>query len=154
MIKNGWYNEPQRHSMAAKGIKTAQNSIKTEKLKDYIINQIKHFNEIADGKEWIAEIMSINGHILLNDVQFSDKTDYSELKWDVEDDERVIGYIHYHPPGIMDEFSAQDFELACTVHNLRKNKDKFTYTIMGVITLNGNNKITAKFYAFKPNKKL
>jgi len=139
--------------MAAKGIKTKPiKHPKVTQLEDYISNQIKHYIKASNGKEWIAEIIEINGNVMLNDVQFSDKTDYSELKWDMEDDMKVIGYIHYHPPGIKEEFSAQDFELASTIHNLRKNKEKYTYTIMGVVSKDYNDKITAKFYGIKPKK--
>lgn len=154
-----WQNESQRHLLSSKGIPNRYilNSQGKPKIKvglpKYFIDQIKYLIKTADNNEWIAEIVSLNGLITIDDVQISDKMDYSELRWNKGDEKRAIGYIHYHPKGLIKEFSAEDFVLTCTIHDLRDNKTEYPYTIMGVIHHHDDkkNKYSVQLYAVKPN---
>jgi len=135
-----WPGERQRHAMSARGVtsSTYQYNAHGKRvlkigLPSYTKEEVKHLSEIAQGKEWIAELSMLNGHIIIDDVQISDKLDYSELRWNIGDDVRDVGYIHYHPPGIIPEFSSEDFVLAFQIHKLRKNCKDYPYTIMGLV---------------------
>jgi hypothetical protein len=139
-----WHFESRRHGLASKGIRTSDISptyhymangkpaLKVG-LPSYTREQLKSLNDLAAGKEWIAELIAIKGVIFIDDVQISDTVDKSWLRWDKGDEKRDIGYIHFHPPGIIPEFSAQDFVLAMNVHNLRTNRKDYPYTIMGLV---------------------
>ena len=154
----GWPGERQRHAMSARGVTNTTyryNSRGKQKLQvglpPFMRGEVRYLSNIARGKEWIAELSMINDHIIIDDVQMSDKLDYSELRWNIGDDERDIGYIHYHPPGIIPEFSSEDFVLAIKVHNLRKNCKEYPYTIMGMVypTKDGFN---VRLYGVNPSE--
>lgn len=139
MKRKGWSGESQRHSLSAKGIQSSYNYSAKGKprliigLPSYTKEKLKMLNEIANGKEWIAELIIVNESIFIDDIRVSDQHAKSWLNWNSGDDLRDVGYIHYHPPGIIPEFSAQDFILVSEVHKLRKNKEKYPYTIMGLV---------------------
>jgi hypothetical protein len=139
-----WHFESRRHELASKGIRTSDISptynysahgkpMLKVGLPSYTREKLKTLNAVADGKEWIAELIAIKGVVFIDDVQISDTVDKSWLRWDKGDEKRDIGYIHFHPPGIIPEFSAQDFVLAMNVHELRTNKKDYPYTIMGMV---------------------
>jgi len=138
---NGWYNESHRHKLASMGIKTTYKYKGSGKRKlqimlpEYTKQQITHITKMADegSKEWIAELKVKNGQIYMNDIQISQEVDHSYLHWDSGDELEDVGYIHFHPKSLIPEFTAQDFVLAINVHNLRKNKNIYPYTIMGLI---------------------
>jgi len=151
----GWYGQKEQHRLASKGIKSKYQYKTSGKpklavgLPKYSRDRIAHLTELADGKEWIAELKIIKGDIIIDDVQISDELDVSFLNWNVGDEETDVGYIHYHPPELIPEFSSQDFVLACTVHDMRENKENYPYTLMGlVIPENGNLKTI--LYGIKP----
>lgn len=151
-----WLGERQRHAMSAKGILTKDYCYNAHGKKElgiylpaYTADRVKHINKITDGKEWIAELSIINGYIIIDDIQASDKIDYSQLRWNIGDDMRDIGYIHLHPQGIIPDFSSTDFVLAINIHKLRKNKKKYPYTIMGVVYPK-NNKTVIRLYGINP----
>jgi len=139
----GWAKEPRRHALSAYGIpnkitkkKTAATQVTGKLFPQHVLEQIKEYNEIADGREWIAEFDLVNGSILMNDFQFSDDVDASYLNWDGERDSIYnVGYIHYHPDNLVPMFTAQDFVLGCRLHNMRTegSKEKLGYTLMGLV---------------------
>lgn len=152
-----WPGERQRHAMSARGITSSTyqynahgKQILEVELPSYTADKVRLLTKIAQGKEWIAELSILNGYIIIDDVQVSDKIDYSELRWNIGDDIRDIGYIHYHPPGIVPEFSSEDFVLAFKVHNLRKQKEKYPYTIMGLVHPSENG-FKMRLYGVKPS---
>jgi len=151
-----WPRESQRHAMSSRGVPTAKyrynarGSPRVEVgLPQYTKQQIEHLSSLAQGKEWIAELSIINGEVIIDDIQVSDKIDQSNLRWNIGDNVRNVGYIHNHPPGIIPEFSAQDFILAFNIHELRQNKDKYPYTIMGVVYPIGET-LKIKLYGINP----
>lgn len=146
--------------MNRKGIKTANakyqySSRGKKKLKvalpDYSREVIKHITRISNGKEWIAELNMINGEIIIDDIQVSHEINHSYLHWDRDDESKNVGYIHYHPPTIIPEFSAQDFVLAMNIHELRHNKEHYPYTIMGLVYPDGD-KLKTRIYAINPDE--
>lgn len=154
----GWKREKQRHSLAAKGISSSY-QLKVQgkphlaiRLPKYARDQIKQLTQMAhDGqKEWIAEFTIINGDIIINDVQISEEIDHSYLKWDTGDEKNNIGYIHFHPQILIPEFSEQDFVLAMNLHDMRKNKEAYPYTLMGLVYPD-KGKLVIRLYAMKPN---
>lgn len=163
---SGWHGESRKHSLARKGIKTAQGiesskyTMKTTKgkpklkvgLPEYSKEQIKHLCLLAEGKEWIAELNMINGDILIDDVQVSKEIDHSYLRWNDGDESSNVGYIHYHPKTLIPEFSAQDFVLAMEIHNIRENKKKYPYTLMGLVYPEENDQLSIRIYAINPKK--
>lgn len=144
---NGWPREPHRHALASRGIPSkgqAKVSMKRGKgtevprflFPPHVLEQIKQYNEIADGREWIAEFDLVNGSIIMNDFQFSDDVDASYLNWDGKRDSIYnAGYIHYHPKNLAPLFTAQDFVLGCKLHKMRskESKEKIGYTLMGLV---------------------
>ena len=161
-----WKGESRRHSLARKGIKTAKGiespkySVKTSEgkpklkigLPEYSREQIKHLCQLADGKEWIAELNMVNDEILIDDVQVSKEINQSYLRWNTGDEDYNVGYIHYHPKTLIPEFSAQDFVLAMEIHDIRENKDKYPYTLMGLVYPDDNDKLQLIIYAINPEK--
>lgn len=147
MSNKGWHNESRRHSLAAKGVRTrgevpiprVLNGDKPMPLFVFsgpVLGMIREYNEISDGKEWIAEFDLVRGNVILNDVQFSDDVDASYLKWDGErDSAHNVGYVHYHPGNLVPKFTAQDFVLGCKLHGLRGGDTihKMPYTLMGLV---------------------
>jgi len=137
----GWKNESQRHRMASMGISTTYKYKGSGKRKlqimlpEYTKKQISHITQMADegSKEWIAELKVKNGQIYMDDIQISNEVDHSYLNWSTGDENEDVGYIHFHPKSLIPEFTAQDFVLACNIHELRKNKESYPYTIMGLI---------------------
>jgi len=138
---SGWHKESHRHRLASMGISTSYKYKGSGKRKlqimlpKYTKEQIVHITRMADegSKEWIAELKVKNGEIYLNDIQISTEVDHSYLNWTKGDEDEDVGYIHFHPKSLIPEFTAQDFVLAFNVHKLRKNKDEYPYTIMGLI---------------------
>ena len=63
-----------------------------------------------------------------------------------------MGYIHFHPKTLIPEFSAQDFVLAMEIHEIRENKDKYPYTIMGLVYPDDNDNLKLRMYAINPKK--
>jgi len=151
--RRGWYNESTRHSLARRGVKTYV--AKGKKLKiglpSFTIDKIKALNQVAKGDEWIAELIMLGGEIFIDDIQISDLQNKSYLRWNTGDDERDIGYIHYHPDGIIPEFSATDFILAMKIHDLRKQKKSYPYTVMGLV-FSDSGRIYIRMYGIKPKK--
>lgn len=156
----GWKGESRRHSLARKGIKTSKYNVIPSKgkeklqigLPDYVREQIKHLSELSDGKEWIAELNMVNGDILVDDIQVSKEINHSYLRWNEGDESHNVGYIHYHPKTLIPEFSAQDFVLAMEIHNIRKNKEQYPYTLMGLVYPDDNDKLHLRIYAINPKK--
>lgn len=154
-----WNQESHRHAMAAKGVKTKYiyrahgNPKLAVALPSYSEERIKHITSLSDEgqKEWIAEMIILNGEVIIDDIRPSEILDKSNLHWTLGDDKRDVGYIHYHPPQLIPEFSAQDFVLAINVHNLRTNKNKYPYTIMGLVYPDGN-KLKVRLYGIKPKQ--
>lgn len=155
-----WRGNPMGHSLASRGVKTKYQMKQVKgkpKLKlglpPYVKDQIKHLTEMADdgGKEWIAELSMINGDIIIDDVQVSKELDVSFLRWNHGDEDRNIGYIHYHPAELIPEFTTQDFILAYEIHKLRKNKENMPYTIMGLIYPE-NGELVIVLYGINPSK--
>lgn len=144
---NGWPREPRRHALASRGISSkGQVPVSREIEKGtevprflfppHVLEQIKQYNEIADGREWIAEFDLVNGSIIMNDFQFSSDVDASYLNWDGKRDSIYnVGYIHYHPKNLAPLFTAQDFVLGCKLHKMRSkgSKQKIGYTLMGLV---------------------
>lgn len=166
MVAIGWKGESRRHSLARKGVKTAKgitnskynviNSKGKPKLKiglpDYSRDQIKHLCQLANGKEWIAELNMVNGDILIDDIQVSKEVDHSYLRWNKGDESHNVGYIHFHPKTLIPEFSAQDFVLAIEIHDIRGNKGNYPYTIMGLVYPDDNDKLHLRMYAINPKQ--
>ena len=156
----GWHKESRRHSLSSKGIKSTQ-KYKVSKgkgktklsigLPEYSKDMIKHITELADGKEWIAELNVVKGDIIIDDIQISEEIDHSYLRWNNGDEVHNVGYIHYHPETLIPEFSAQDFVLAFNIHDLRANKDEYPYTVMGLVYPDGD-KLKVKMYGVDPSK--
>lgn len=140
-MRRGWHRNRYGHGLAARGVRTKVlfpkgkfSSFPLQKLDEYTIQQVRLYNDLAKDREWIAEFDSINGSIVINDVQFNDCSDESYLKWDTGDEYKNVGYIHYHPPGIVPKFSAQDFVLGVILHGRRRNRSNGDYTYMGLVT--------------------
>jgi len=160
-----WKNESRKHSLARRGIKTASgippskySTIQSDgksKLKiglpEYSKEQIKYLCQLAEGKEWIAELNMVNDDILIDDVQVSKEINHSYLRWNTGDEDYNVGYIHYHPKTLIPEFSAQDFVLALEIHEIRQNKDKYPYTLMGLVYPDDNDALHLRIYALNPN---
>lgn len=152
-MTKGWFDQPQRHALASKGIQTA-NSLSQSKinqsreeiqhLSDCGRKQIKALIEKSDGNEWIADLDLHNGEIMIYDEQISDKPDESVMNWDEHitqqqphtDPEFNVGYIHYHPPVVDERPTAQDFILGLSVDKRRldENKKRFEPTVFGLVT--------------------
>ena len=138
-MTKGWHGKKQAHSLASKGIKSKYQYNSNGKYKlavglpDYTRERVKHITDLSDGKEWIAELKMLKSDIIIDDIQISESLDQSFLHWNVGDEETDVGYIHYHPPELIPEFSAQDFVLAINVHEMRENKEKYPYTLMGLV---------------------
>lgn len=156
----GWHDDSRRHSLSRKGIKTAKYSMGKGKgkpklkigLPSYSKEQIKHISKLAQGKEWIAELNMVNGDILIDDIQISKEINHSYLRWNKGDESHNVGYIHYHPKTLIPEFSAQDFILAMEIHEIRENKEKYPFTIMGLVYPDDDGKLHLKMYAINPKK--
>ena len=153
----GWYGNKQKHSLASRGIKSKYQYKSSGKpklaigLPSYTKERIGHLSELAQGKEWIAELKMMNGDIIIDDIQISDTVDQSFLHWTTGDEETDVGYIHYHPAELIPEFSAQDFVLAINVHEMREHKDIHPYTLMGLVYPLGD-KLEIVIYAINPKK--
>ena len=157
-----WKGESRRHSLARKGIKTTDTyevSIKSDGkpklrvgLPSYSRDLLRQLCDIADDKEWIAELSMIKGNILIDDIQVSDEIDHSYLRWNKGDEANNVGYIHYHPPSLIPEFSAQDFVLALEIHDQRENKERYPFTLMGLVFPDDDNNLHVKMYALNPKK--
>ena len=155
--KRGWKGNSHAHSLASKGIRTKY-SYKSKGnpklsigLPAYSKDRIEHIIKLADGKEWIAELKMMKGDIIIDDIQISDKLDQSFLHWTSGDEKTDVGYIHYHPPELIPEFSSQDFVLAFNIHQLRTNKDEYPYTIMGLVYPSGDGH-EIRMYGINPSK--
>ncbi len=120
-------------------------------LPHYTKEQIEYLTKIANNKEWIAELKMMNGNIVMDDIQISDKIDKSYLSWHDGDEKNNVGFIHNHPNGIIPEFSARDFELTIKIHRLRENKSEYPYTLMGLV-YEKDGKLVTVIYAMKPKK--
>lgn len=153
-----WEGDSRRHSLARKGVKTSKYTVSKGKpklkvgLPSYSKEQIKHLSKLAQGKEWIAELNMVNGEILIDDIQVSKEINHSYLRWNKGDESHNVGYIHYHPKTLIPEFSAQDFVLALEIHEIRENKDKYPYTIMGLVYPDDKHKLHLRMYAINPKK--
>lgn len=156
-MTKGWHGNKQAHSLASRGIKSKYQYSSSGKprlaigLPDYTKERIKHITELADGKEWIAELKMLKGDIIIDDIQISEIIDQSFLHWNTGDEETDVGYIHYHPPELIPEFSAQDFVLAINVHEMRNNTEKYPYTLMGLVVPEKDGLKTI-IYAINPKK--
>ncbi|MCK4545030.1 hypothetical protein KAU43_05785 [candidate division WOR-3 bacterium] len=160
----GWKGESRRHSLSRKGIKTSKDNEKYKfirgkgnptlkiELPDYTKKQIEHFSDLANREEWIAELDMVRGDILIDDLQVSDEMDASYLRWNKGDESKCVGYIHYHPNTLVPEFSAQDFILAMEIHNVRENKAKYPYTLMGLVYPDENDDLHVRIFALNPKK--
>jgi len=155
-----WKGESRRHSLARKGIKTSTPyysiDVKSDGrpklrvgLPSYSRDLLRQLCDIAGDKEWIAELSMIKGNILIDDIQVSDEIDHSYLRWNKGDEANNVGYIHYHPPSLIPEFSAQDFVLALEIHDQRENKEKYPYTLMGLVYPDDGG-LHVKIYAINP----
>ena len=156
-MTKGWHRDSQKHALASKGIVTKYQYSATGKpmlkvgLPSFTTEQIKTITNLADGKEWIAELKELKSEIIIDDIQISDNLDESFLNWNSGDEINDIGYIHYHPKELIPEFSAQDFVLALTIHDMRVNKDKYPYTLMGLVYPDGD-KLVIRVYGIKADK--
>lgn len=156
-MTQGWHNESARHAKARRGIKTSYR-YKSQgkhnlsiKLPTYTKDKLKQLIRISNGNEWIAELVILNGEIIIDDVQISDRIDHSQLRWNDGDEKTNVGYIHYHPETLIPEFTSTDFILAFNMHKMRINKDKYPYTVMGLVyPEDKNHKIV--LYAVNPKK--
>ena len=99
--------------------------------------------------EWIADLDLKGSNLVIRDVQHGTHTT-SYMLFDKTDEKENVGYIHYHPPGVYPHFSTNDYLLTTKVHNLRKNKDKMQYTLMGLVTPATGGKYHIRIYALKP----
>ncbi len=164
---SGYFGHSREHGLHRKGIPTHSKGIQNTKynvikskgkskltvgLPPYSKAQIKHISKLAEGKEWIAELNMVNGDILIDDIQVSKEINHSYLRWNKGDEAHNVGYIHYHPATLIPEFSAQDFVLAMEIHDIRENKHKYPYTIMGLVYPDKNGKLHLRMYAIKPKK--
>ena len=156
-MTKGWHGKRQAHSLASKGIKSKYQYNSSGKpkltvgLPDYTRERVKHITDLSDGKEWIAELKLLKEDIIIDDIQISESLDQSFLHWNDGDEETDVGYIHYHPPELIPEFSAQDFVLAINVHEMRKNKEKYPYTLMGLVYPE-KDKLKIVIYGINPKK--
>lgn len=158
-MTKGWFGKKEQHSLASRGIsskyiyKTSGKPKLKIGLPSYTKERIKHITELSENghKEWIAELKMLKEDIIIDDIQISDTIDQSFLNWNIGDEETDVGYIHFHPSELIPEFSSQDFVLACTIHEMRTNKERYPYTLMGlVVPENGALKIT--IYGLNPEK--
>jgi len=167
-MSRGWHNEPQRHSMAARGINTKSyveplrarspkypkmiypNQVLTPENMKTIMEYVRATNNEV---EWICDVdLKEDGTIRIEDGQLDGSADESFLSWDPDDPKLNIGYFHSHPRGVFNWFSSTDFILAIKVHNLRikENKERFPWTFMGLVSENDEGKFTLQLVAIKP----
>lgn len=167
-MSRGWHGEPERHSLASRGIQTKTyveplrarspkypkmiypNQVLTPENMKTIMDYVKRTNNEV---EWICDVdLKEDGTIRLDDGQMDGSTDESFLSWDPDDPELNIGYFHSHPPDVFNWFSSTDFILVIKIHNLRtrENKERFPWTFMGLVSENNEGKFTLQMVAVKP----
>ena len=151
-MSRGWHGEPERHSLASRGIHTKSyveplkaRAPQHPKLRypDEMLYQnqnletIKQYAKKAGNKiEWIADIdLKNDNKVKIEDGRFDGDEDESFLSWDPDDPDLSIGYFHSHPPVDFPWFSSTDYLLAIKVHDLRtnRNKNRCPWTYMGLV---------------------